>query len=115
MFVLSPNKFVSPFIHPKLNINFLHSEYTASGNSYNYTYEISTKAISIAGGLGGIVNIKDSVFLTLEARILYAHVMDPEREESETSGGLTTNYEDTQETTSSAICMDMVFGLRVLF
>jgi hypothetical protein len=105
LYVFKPDMFVSPFIHGKIDLHSLNYKYEEE----DFDAEVSALAMAFAGGFGGMVNIKDSVFLTLEGRILYARQMDPETTMS------TDGFEDEMETTLSAITTDMVLGLRIIF
>jgi hypothetical protein len=107
LYVFNPDEFVSPFVHLKFDLHSLLGKVEESGDGGDFTAEVSAWAMTVAGGFGGMVNIKDSVFLTLEGRLLYARQMDPETEFED--------YEDNMETTQSAITTDMVLGLRIIF
>ncbi len=103
LYALTPDKFVYPYFHGKIDLHSLSFKLEEG----DFDAEVSTWAMALAGGFGGMVNIKDCVFLTLEGRILYAHQMDPDTE--------IEGYEDNVETTLSAITTDMVLGLRIIF
>jgi hypothetical protein len=103
LYAFTPDNFVSPYLHGKVDIHSLSFKLEED----DFDAEVSTWALAFAGGFGGMVNIKDCVFLTLEGRILYAHQMDPETKVGD--------YEDNVETTLSAITTDMVLGLRIIF
>lgn len=115
LYAFSPENFVSPYINGKIGFHFLYAEETYKWVdfddpefSYTSDSEVSATAIKFSAGLGGMMNIKEHVFLTLEARLSYARLGDPERKSS--GGG-----EDTVESKSSTFATDMVLGLRVLF
>jgi hypothetical protein len=105
LYVFNPDQFVSPYVHAKFDLHSLLFKLEEE----DWDAEVSAWAMTVAGGFGGMVNIKDHVFLTLEGRILYARQMDPETTTSDEM------FEDTVETTQSAITTDMVLGLRVIF
>jgi hypothetical protein len=122
----NPEHFVSPYIHGKFNFHVLSTVNEEDGETcyyddisgtwscteYSSKDEVSANALSAALGVGGMVNIKNHVFLTLEGRVLYAYVFDPETKRSGTN---ITDWKDQTETTASAITTDMVLGLRILF
>jgi len=115
MVLTKPGNFVSPYVRGAFDVHVLnHKEeddvlFPSTGTD---VLEISATAIGVAAGFGGIITIKESVFISLEGRILYASVGDSE---VTATGPGAAGFQDTTDTEASVWSTDMVIGFRVLF
>jgi hypothetical protein len=118
MWVISPSDWCSPYVRGKFDIHLLNAKsendvtFPTTGTNEE---ELSATAWVVAGSLGGIVNFKDCVFLTVEGRLMYGSMGDTD----DTRTGPNWSppnpaFTDDEDTSSSAFWMDMVVGLRIL-
>lgn len=119
LYMFAPEAFTSAYVHGKFDVHFLNAKGESSTQApgfepFSTEEEISSTAFAVAGALGGIMNVKERVFLTLEARLLYARQGDPETKRTSTPPS-PEPFVDRQETKAWAITTDMVLGLRLMF
>jgi hypothetical protein len=114
LYQTNPDAFVSPFVRGVVDIHFLKNteENDATILLPGITkIEESGTAFVIAGSIGGIISIRDAVFVTVEGRLLWGYVGDTDIERG---GPSATGFQDQRDTSSSLTTTDMVVGLRVL-
>jgi hypothetical protein len=117
LYVTNPDDFTSPFFRFGANLHLLDGR--TSEQFWNYMddsietleEEISSTAISFAGGLGGMLTVKDRILLTVEGRLLYAYMGDVKRD---LSGPGTQFFEDNADTRNWTLDTNMVVGFRIL-
>ncbi len=107
IYALKPDVAVSPMIHPLFGIHMVKATYEETGTAEPGKAEVSTTAFQVGLGVGGLVNVKETVYLTAEARLMFTKVGDLEV----TIPGFT----DNSDTSESMFDTDMVIGLRFLF
>jgi hypothetical protein len=108
IYALKPDATVSPMFHPMLGIHMVSAtEEESSGGTTDKT-EVSTTAFQVGLGIGGLVNVKETVYLTAEARLMITRIGDYD---------VTRPAPFVDNTTESATLFDtdMVIGLRFVF
>lgn len=105
IYVLSPDQFVSFMLHPAFDIHLLG----AVTETTTTKTEDSAMAFTLAMGVGGIMNIKDAAFITVEARVALHSIGDVDEK---------VNGEEIRaevDTGASVFSTDMAIGVRFLF
>lgn len=114
MWLLMPSETVSPYLRGVFDLHFLNAEEDEQFGSDSQKTELSATAFSIAGSLGGILNIKDVFFVTVEARLILAARGDIDTKITGVQGGSPINFTDTVDESASAFFTEMVVGVRAL-
>jgi len=107
VYALKPNVAVSPMLHPLFAYHMLDATYEVTGGTGAGKVEASASAFQVGLGIGGLINLKETVYLTAEARLLYTSAGDVEIE--------TLGFTDDSDTSESMFDTDMVVGLRFVF
>jgi opacity protein-like surface antigen len=110
IYALKPGATVSPILHPVFDYHMLDASVEMTEGGSTGKAEISNSAFSFGLGVGGLVNIKDGLYLTAEARFRYTSVGDEEITVSPAG-----DFVDDVDCSSSMIDTDMVVGMRFVF
>lgn len=110
IYALKPDATVSPILHPIIDYHMINAKVEVTEDGSTGEAEISTSAFSLGLGIGGLVNIKDGLYLTAEARLLYTSIGDEDITVSPADG-----FTDDVDTSSSMFNTDMVVGIRFVF
>ena len=108
IYALKPAAAVSPMLHPMLGIHKVKATGEMTGAETG-KIEVSTTAFQVGLGVGGLINVKETVYLTVEARFMFTKVGDF----AETSTD--PEFKDDTDTSASNFDTDMVIGLRFVF
>ena len=109
IYALKPAAAVSPMLHPMLGIHKVKATGEATGAETG-KIEVSTTAFQVGLGVGGLINVKETVYLTVEARFMFTKVGDSAVTHTEPPG-----FKDEYDTSESNFDTDMVIGLRFVF
>lgn len=109
IYALKPDAAVSPMFHPTIGIHMLKYAYEEPGVILGTVAkeDVSATAFQVGLGFGGLVNVKESLYLTAEARFTLTKVGDTAVE--------IPGYIDNEETSETMFDTDMVIGLRFVF
>lgn len=109
IYALKPDAVVSPMVHPVFNMHMVKATWEES-NGDTFEAEVSTTAFSVGLGIGGLVNLKETLFLTAEARLMFTKVGD-----FDVSVSPAGEFTDEYDTSMSMFDTDMVIGIRFVF
>jgi hypothetical protein len=113
IYALKPDAVVSPILHPVLAIHMLKGTHEQTGTTSplgNHKNEGSATAFQLGLGVGGLVNLKETVYLTIEARLMITKVGDITQKKP-----TDPNFKDLTDDSGSIFNTDMVIGLRYTF
>lgn len=110
IYALKPDATVSPILHPIVDVHLISATVEATGTGEDGKLEVSSTAFSVGLGIGGLVNIKDGLFFTAEARLKYMSVGDSDVTVEPADG-----FTDDVDTSESLFDTDMVVGVRFVF
>jgi hypothetical protein len=117
LYVFRPDNFTSPFLHFGINMHLLDDKISEQHLDYSDNSvitmegEISAAAVSLSAGLGGMMTIKEHVFLTIEGRLLYSYMGDVKMS---LSGPGSQFFRDDTDTKTWTLDTNMVVGFRIL-